>query len=149
MKLLLDTHAFLWYITNDPRLPRHAYDAIRDKSNQVYLSVVSVWEALVKYQIGKLPLPSPADEYIANRQTAHRSASLPLDVAGVSRLVTLPLHHRDPFGSNASPMIGAQHHLPSLSGTKAPAADRVTSGQASPLVSLSIPAQLGRRLTLV
>ncbi len=97
MKLLLDTHAFLWYITNDPRLPRHAYDAIRDKSNQVYLSVVSVWEALVKYQIGKLPLPSPADEYIANRQIAHRIASLPLDVAGVSRLLTLPLHHRDPF----------------------------------------------------
>ena len=97
MKLLLDTHAFLWYITNDARLPRHAYDAIRDKSNQVYLSVVSVWETLVKYQIGKLPLPSPPDEYIANRQFAHRIGSLPLDAAGVSRLLTLPLHHRDPF----------------------------------------------------
>jgi PIN domain nuclease of toxin-antitoxin system len=56
MRLLLDTHAFLWYITNDPKLPRHAFDAIRDKSNEVYLSVVSVWEALVKHQIGKLTL---------------------------------------------------------------------------------------------
>jgi PIN domain nuclease of toxin-antitoxin system len=97
MKLLLDTHAFLWYITNDPRLPRHAYDTIRDKSNEVYLSVVSVWEALVKYQIGKLPLPAPADEYIAERQIAHRIASLPLGISDVSRLLTLPLHHRDPF----------------------------------------------------
>jgi PIN domain nuclease of toxin-antitoxin system len=41
MKLLLDTHAFLWYISDDPKLPRYAYDAIRDKSNEVYLSVVS------------------------------------------------------------------------------------------------------------
>ena len=71
MKLLLDTHTFLWYITNDPKLPRHAYDAIREKSNEAFLSVVSVWEALVKYQIGKLPLPAPADEYIEDRRGAH------------------------------------------------------------------------------
>jgi len=50
MKLLLDTH-----VSNDPKLPRYAFDAIRDKSNEVYLSVVSVWEALVKNQTGKLP----------------------------------------------------------------------------------------------
>ena len=97
MKLLIDTHAFLWYITNDPRLGRHAYDTIRDKSNQVYLSVVSVWEALVKHQIGKLPLPLPADQYIADRQAAHRIASLELDVPSVSRLLALPVHHHDPF----------------------------------------------------
>jgi PIN domain nuclease of toxin-antitoxin system len=97
MKLLLDTHAFLWYITNDPKLPRYAYDSIRDKSNEVYLSVVSVWEALVKHQAGKLPLPAPADEYIADRQAAHRIANLELDRADVSRLLALPMHHRDPF----------------------------------------------------
>lgn len=97
MKLLLDTQAFLWYITNDPKLPRHAYDAIRDKSNEIYLSVVSVWEVLVKHQIGKLALPAPADRFIADRQTSHRIASLALDVAAVSHLLELPLHHRDPF----------------------------------------------------
>ena len=97
MKLLLDTHAFLWYITNDSRLPRKAYDSIRDKTNEVYLSVVSVWEALVKHQIGKLPLRGPADEYIAERQIAHRVASLPVNMSDVSHLLTLPLHHRDPF----------------------------------------------------
>ena len=97
MKLLLDTHAFLWYISNDPRLPRYAYDAIRDKSNEVYLSVVSVWEILVKYQIGKLPLPATADEFIEESRSAHRMADLPLDRKAVSRLLSLPMHHRDPF----------------------------------------------------
>ena len=97
MKLLLDTHAFLWYISNDPRLPQYAYDAVRDKSNEVYLSVVSVWEILVKYQIGKLPLPAPADEFVEASRSAHRMADLPLDRQAVSRLLSLPMHHRDPF----------------------------------------------------
>lgn len=97
MKLLLDTHAFLWYISNDPKLPRYAFDAIRDKSNEVYLSVVSVWEALVKNQTGKLPLPAAADEYINASRIAHRIADLALDRESVSYLLSLPTHHRDPF----------------------------------------------------
>src|SRR3954447_18561664 len=97
MKLLLDTNAFLWYITNDPKLPPYAFDAIRQKSNETYLSVVSVWEALVKYQIGKLALPVPADEYITAQATAHRMAILPLDVHAVAHPLSLPPHHRDPF----------------------------------------------------
>lgn len=97
MRLLLDTHAFLWYITNDPKLPRFSYDAIRNKSNEAFLSVVSVWEVLVKHQIGKLALPSPANEYIDDRRAAHRIADLGLDSQTVSHLLALPLHHRDPF----------------------------------------------------
>ena len=97
MKLLLDTYAFLWYISNDPRLPDYAYDAIRDKSNEVYLSVVSVWEILVKNQIGKLPLPAPADEFIESSRSAHRIEDLSLDRQAVSHLSLLPMHHRDPF----------------------------------------------------
>jgi len=97
MKLLLDTHAFLWYITNNSKLPPHSYDAIRDKSNEVYLSVVSVWEALVKFQIGKLLLPTPADDYINNRREAHRIANLPLELQAVTHLLSLPSHHSDPF----------------------------------------------------
>ena len=97
MKLLLDTNAFLWYITNDPKLPRYAFDAIRQKSNEMFLSVVSVWEALVKYQIGKLALPAPADEYLTAQATAHRITILPLDVHAVGHLLSLPSHHRDPF----------------------------------------------------
>jgi PIN domain nuclease of toxin-antitoxin system len=97
MKLLLDTHAFLWYISSNPRLPRYASDAIRDKSNEVYLSVVSVWEALVKYQIGKLPLPVPPDEYLETSRITHRITDLALDRQSVSYLLSLPSHHRDPF----------------------------------------------------
>lgn len=97
MRLLLDTHTFLWYITNNPKLPRYAYDAIRDKSNDAFLSVVSVWEALVKHKLGKLPLPAPADEYIDSRRAAHRIADLPLDVGAVAHLLSLPEHHGDPF----------------------------------------------------
>jgi PIN domain nuclease of toxin-antitoxin system len=97
MRLLLDTHAFLWYITNDPKLPRFAYDAVRDKSNEVYLSVVSVWEVLVKYNTGKLALPSPADEYISRRRTEHGITDLTLETAALSQLLLLPAHHRDPF----------------------------------------------------
>jgi PIN domain nuclease of toxin-antitoxin system len=97
MKLLLDTHAFLWYISSDPKLQRYAYDAIRDKSNEVYLSVVSVWEVLVKNQAGKLPLPAAADEYIDASRIAHRIADLALNRQAVSYLLSLPVHHRDPF----------------------------------------------------
>lgn len=50
MKLLLDTHIFLWYIRGDQRLPSHFGDAVQDLRNDVYLSVVSIWEVTVKYQ---------------------------------------------------------------------------------------------------
>lgn len=97
MKLLPDTHIFLWYITDDPHLPRAAAAAVRDRTNEVYLSVVSVWEALLKYQTGKLPLPSPADEYIRSRREQHQIGSLSLEEASLTHVLTLPMHHRDPF----------------------------------------------------
>ena len=97
MRLLLDTHIFLWYITNDQRLPRSISEAVREAANEVYLSVVSVWETLVKFQLGRLSLPAPADQYLQERQEQHRITSVPLDAAAVARLLTLPSHHRDPF----------------------------------------------------
>lgn len=97
MRLLLDTHIFLWYITNDSRLPRYAADAIRDKDNDAFLSVVSIWEALVKHQSGKLPLPEPADDYIDGRREEHRIATIPLETKAVAWLLRLPAYHRDPF----------------------------------------------------
>lgn len=97
MRLLLDTHAFLWYLPNDNRLSPDAAGAISEDSNDVYLSVVSVWETLVKYQLGKLNLPAPADQYLQQRQEQHHILSLPLEAAAASRLLELPAHHRDPF----------------------------------------------------
>ena len=59
MRLLLDTHVFLWYITADPKLPATFQAAIQDPANEVYLSAASVWEAVIKHALGKLPLPGP------------------------------------------------------------------------------------------
>jgi PIN domain nuclease of toxin-antitoxin system len=90
MKLLLDTHIFLWYISGDTKLLAATRDAIRDPGNDVYLSVASVWEAIVKYQLGKLPLPQLAAQYLSQQWERHEIASLPLDEASVARLELHP-----------------------------------------------------------
>jgi PIN domain nuclease of toxin-antitoxin system len=97
MKLLLDTHVFLWYIGADPGLPTAYRDAIRDPANEVYLSVASVWEAVIKHALGKLPLPAPAALYFPQQRTAHQIVSLPIEEAVMTVLATLPPLHRDPF----------------------------------------------------
>ncbi len=97
MKLILDTHVFLWYISADPRLPALFYQAIRDPGNEVNLSVASVWEAVIKYALGKLPLPEAPGEYLPRQRAAHGIASLPIDEGAALKLETLPPLHRDPF----------------------------------------------------
>ncbi len=97
MKLLLDTHVFLWYISGDSRLPTAMLNAIRDPNNEVYLSVVSVWESIIKYQLGKLPLPSSPEVYLPLQRRRHLIYSLDVDEASVTELIKLPPHHRDPF----------------------------------------------------
>ncbi len=97
MKLLLDTHVFLWYISADPQLPAAFRDGIRDPANEVYLSAASVWEAVIKHAPGKLPLPEPPAEYLPRQRQAHRIATLPVEEAALSYLASLPPLHRDPF----------------------------------------------------
>ncbi|MEG4577909.1 type II toxin-antitoxin system VapC family toxin [Microcoleus sp. N3A4] len=76
MKILLDTHIFLWFISGDAQLSTDVRDAIRDPDNQVYLSAVSVWEAIVKYQLGKLPLPEHPETYLPKQRDLHQIVSL-------------------------------------------------------------------------
>lgn len=97
MKLLLDTHVFLLYINADPQLPVPFLGAIRDPSNEVYLSVASVWEAVVKHALGKLPLPEAPAGYFPRQREAHRIATLPIEEAAFAHLASLPPLHRDPF----------------------------------------------------
>lgn len=97
MRLLLDTHVFLWFISGDARLSEGMRDVIRDLNNDVYLSVVSLWEAIVKYRLGKLPLPQPPYSYLPIQRQKHQIASLSLDEVSVSQLANLPQIHRDPF----------------------------------------------------
>jgi PIN domain nuclease of toxin-antitoxin system len=97
MRLLLDTHIFLWFIAGDRRLPKSLRDAIRDESNEPLLSVVSVWEVMIKHQLGKLPLPQSPGIYLPIQRERHQIASLALDEASVARLSYLAPLHRDPF----------------------------------------------------
>jgi PIN domain nuclease of toxin-antitoxin system len=97
VNLLLDTHIFLWFISGDERLPSPLRQAVTDKSNRVFLSVVSVWEATIKFQIGKLQLPEPPGVYLPVQRARHFISPLSLDEESVGRLGYLPRHHRDPF----------------------------------------------------
>jgi len=97
MSLLLDTSVFLWVITDDERLSATLRSAVRDPENRVFLSVVSVWELVVKHQIRKLELPQPAWRYIARARERHAIDSLPLEEAALVHLAKLPAVHRDPF----------------------------------------------------
>jgi PIN domain nuclease of toxin-antitoxin system len=97
MRILLDTHIFLGFISGDTRLSTDVRDAIRDPENEVYLSAVSVWEAIVKYQLGKLPLPEHPEIYLPKQRDLHQITSLALDESSVVQLAKLPPLHRDPF----------------------------------------------------
>jgi PIN domain nuclease of toxin-antitoxin system len=97
MKLLLDTCAFLWVITNDPQLSSKAAAAFRDPVNDVYLSAASVWEIAVKCGNGKLTLPSPPEICVPAYRASHGIAPLDIDEAAALLVHTLPAHHRDPF----------------------------------------------------
>ena len=97
MKLLLDTHIFLWFISGDARLSPNAVTQITDPANSVFLSAASVWEAVIKFQLGKLPLPQAPEIYLPQQRRNHRIASLGIDEATIAFLPKLPVLHRDPF----------------------------------------------------
>jgi len=97
MRLLLDTCIFLWYIEGDRRLSESVFDEIRNPANEVFLSSVSIWECIVKYQVGKLSFPEPPAVYLPEQRRRHLISSLALDENSVAHLVRLPLVHRDPF----------------------------------------------------
>ena len=97
MKLLLDTAPFLWFIAGDERLPGATRALIRDPDHDVWLSVVSFWEVVIKQETGRLPLPEPARTYLPVMRERHGVASLALDESAVAHLSKLPAFHRDPF----------------------------------------------------
>ncbi len=97
MKLLLDTHIFLWFILNNERLPELLRASIEAETNEVLLSTVSVWEIAIKYQLNHLPLPKPPSVFIPEQRALNRIQSLPLDEASAAQLQRLPPHHNDPF----------------------------------------------------
>ena len=96
MKLLVDTHAFLWFLAGDPRLSAEARRAIEDADGQWCLSAASVWEMSIKSSLGRLALPAPADEFIAGK-VRQGLRVLSVDWPHAAAVERLPFHHRDPF----------------------------------------------------
>ena len=97
MRILLDTHVFLWLITGDSRMPPAFRSAIQDSNNQVFLSIASIWEAVIKYSLKKLVLPGPPSTYLPRQREEHHIASLLIDEQTFPHLAQLPSLHRDPF----------------------------------------------------
>lgn len=94
MRLLLDTHAFLWWLSDDARLGQGVRDLIADPANDIFVSVVSLWEIQVKVRVGKLD----ADlQEILDAIEAQAFELLPIHPSHLLRLGSLPSHHKDPF----------------------------------------------------
>lgn len=97
MRLLLDTHCWLWYLLEPERLNSDTRDLLRETANEVYLSAASAWEIVIKFGIGKLELPLSPTEYIPSRLATLGHRSLPILQTHVLAIQGLPLHHKDPF----------------------------------------------------
>ena len=97
MKLLLDTHAFLWWIMDDPKLSPQAADAIQDSDNDIYVSVASAWEIAIKAGLGKLKLPDTPKRFVPRQIAANNFLVLPINLDHGLAVQDLPLHHCDPF----------------------------------------------------
>lgn len=97
MKLLLDTHAFLWFILNDPRLSRTAAALLADPANELFLSPATYWEMAIKVSLGKYALPRPFADFMDDQLARNSLTVLPITAAHAAVVAGLPFHHRDPF----------------------------------------------------
>lgn len=97
MKILLDTHAFLWWITDDPRLSLRAREIIADGANVLFLSAASGWEIAIKAKLGRLRLPDEPERFILKQLESNAIEVLPVQMSHALHVYALPDHHRDPF----------------------------------------------------
>ncbi len=97
MNLLLDTHALLWWLFDDPKLPKKARNAIADPANQVLVSSASAWEIATKHRIGKLPAAGEVAEKLPGYLRKARFTALAITLDHALAAGRLPGPHRDPF----------------------------------------------------
>jgi PIN domain nuclease of toxin-antitoxin system len=97
MRLLLDTHAFLWWVQDAPELSKKARASIANPDNECLLSLVSCWEIAIKVSLGKLTLPNPIERFVPEQLAANRFRQLDIGFRHVARVAGLTFHHRDPF----------------------------------------------------
>lgn len=110
MNLLLDTHTFLWWITDDSQLSKNARKLIGESSNNIYWSAASSWEVAIKYALGRLSLPDVPEKFLSDVLVENRIESLPIKDIHAFRAGHLPPYHRDPFDR----MLIAQAQVESL-----------------------------------
>ena len=97
MRVLLDTNAFLWWVTDDEKLSATARSIIKNRENEIFFSIASAWEIVIKHQLGKLPLPEQPKIYIPNRLEHYGFVSLTIGMKDVLEISSLESHHKDPF----------------------------------------------------
>jgi PIN domain nuclease of toxin-antitoxin system len=97
VKLLLDTHAFLWWVEGTPAVGRRARAAVSTPENEVLVSMASCWELAIKLSLGKLRLAEGLDRFIPEQLRLNGFALLDIQLSHVSRVAELPFRHRDPF----------------------------------------------------
>jgi len=97
VNLLLDTHAFLWWITDSPRLSELARARIADRSATLFWSAASTWEVGIKYALDRLPLPAPPRSYLPRQLEKNGMKPLAITDIHAYQVAALPRHHADPF----------------------------------------------------
>ena len=112
MRLLLDTHVWLWLQVSPERFSKTTLDLLADTRNELWLSTASCWEMAIKYALGSLPLPAPPSEYVPSRMERTGTTALPLLPIHALMVADLPPHHRDPFDRLL--VVQAQHERVSL-----------------------------------
>jgi len=97
MRLLLDTHTFLWWAEDSPKLSVKAREVITNPVNICVVSLVCAWEIAIKSKLGKLKTPAPVDRFFTAELHQHGFEQLEISLRAIARTEALPLHHRDPF----------------------------------------------------
>jgi PIN domain nuclease of toxin-antitoxin system len=97
VRILLDTHTFLWFLLEDPQLSTTANDLIIDPTSDIEVSPATYWEIAIKISLGKYALPEPYDIFIEREIATNDFHILPIEPKHTAVLTTLPFHHRDPF----------------------------------------------------
>ena len=97
MRVLLDTHVFLWWVEGDRALPAKARKIIADSQTECLVSTASVWELAIKSNLGKLKLAMPVHRYMVENLAANAFSLLDIRIGHLGLIETLPRHHGDPF----------------------------------------------------
>jgi PIN domain nuclease of toxin-antitoxin system len=96
-RILLDTHAFLWFVFDDPRLSQKAVKAISDPKLEKLIGIASLWEIVIKSQIGRLKLGTTIETFFRNQVQERTVEVIPMEIGHLVTYDRLPLLHRDPF----------------------------------------------------